>query len=90
MNMVHIISTTELVVFKVLNVLSLFNQKQYMPGKQDLRLLHVNVFSLLLMCFPSIHIYLNFIGHFIMKKLYSEYISSFSESLGNFNSRFHS
>lgn len=50
MNMVNVISTTELVVFKVLNVLSLFNQKQYMPGKQDLRLLHVNVFSLLLMC----------------------------------------
>lgn len=46
----HVISTTKVVVFKVLNTLSLFNQKQYMPGKQDLRLLHVNVFPLLLVC----------------------------------------
>lgn len=46
----HVISTTKVVVFKVLNTLSLFNQKQYMPGKRDLRLLHVNVFPLLLVC----------------------------------------
>lgn len=49
-NVMHVISTTKVVVFKVLNTLSLFNQKQYMPGKQDLRLLHVNVFPLLLVC----------------------------------------